>query len=176
MLAPASGDFGEAEQWLRRARPVFEPATDAEGAVERVLSAVQLAGAKIDLAQGGQGRRLTFLVGCQPSQTQRLTQVDLGPVFPAEREIGAADPAQGPYQSVAREQDRELCYRVMEMLAPKKRLVLYLHEIEGKDLKDIAEILGANPVTIRTRLFYARREFYKLVDEEMKRRDAEVEA
>ncbi|MBT8493425.1 MAG: sigma-70 family RNA polymerase sigma factor [Deltaproteobacteria bacterium] len=87
-----------------------------------------------------------------------------------------ADPALSPYQQVARGQDRELCYRVMEMLAPKKRMVLYLHEIEGKDLKDIAAILGVNPVTIRTRLFYARREFHKLIDSEMQRLDTEVES
>ncbi len=46
---------------------------------------------------------------------------------------------------------------------PKKRIVLYLHEIEGLDLKDIAYLVDSNPVTVRTRLFYARREFYKIV-------------
>jgi DNA-directed RNA polymerase specialized sigma24 family protein len=45
-------------------------------------------------------------------------------------------------------------------------MVLYLHEIEGRDLKEIAYLVDANAVTVRTRLFYARREFYRaLVDE-----------
>jgi RNA polymerase sigma-70 factor, ECF subfamily len=41
--------------------------------------------------------------------------------------------------------------------------VLYLHEIEGLDLKEIAYLVDSNPVTVRTRLFYARREFYKVL-------------
>jgi RNA polymerase sigma-70 factor, ECF subfamily len=52
-------------------------------------------------------------------------------------------------------------YAALEMLAPKKRIVLYLHEIEGLDLKEIAYLVESNPVTVRTRLFYARKEFYK---------------
>ena len=54
-------------------------------------------------------------------------------------------------------------YEVLERLAPKKRIVLYLHEIEGLDLKDIAYLVDANAVTVRTRLFYARREFYRVI-------------
>ena len=46
---------------------------------------------------------------------------------------------------------------------PKKRIVLYLHEIEGRDLTEIAYLVDSNPVTVRTRLFYARREFYKIL-------------
>jgi DNA-directed RNA polymerase specialized sigma24 family protein len=41
--------------------------------------------------------------------------------------------------------------------------VLYLHEIEGLDLKEIAYLVDSNPVTVRTRLFYARREFYRIL-------------
>ena len=40
--------------------------------------------------------------------------------------------------------------------------MLYLHEIEGLDLKEIAYLVDSNPVTVRTRLFYARREFYRI--------------
>ena len=42
-------------------------------------------------------------------------------------------------------------------------MVLYLHEIEGLDLKEIAYLVDSNPVTVRTRLFYARREFYRVL-------------
>ena len=54
-------------------------------------------------------------------------------------------------------------YRALETLPPKKRIVLYLHEIEGLDLKEIAYLVDSNPVTVRTRLFYARREFYRVL-------------
>jgi RNA polymerase sigma-70 factor (ECF subfamily) len=68
-----------------------------------------------------------------------------------------------PAQSLQRRQDQERVYRALEVLAPKKRIVLYLHEIEGLDLKEIAYLVDSNPVTVRTRLFYARKEFYKVL-------------
>jgi RNA polymerase sigma-70 factor, ECF subfamily len=84
----------------------------------------------------------------------------------ADLDASAIDPSlverpETPEQSLARTQDRERVYRALETLAPKKRIVLYLHEIEGRDLKEIAYLVDSNPVTVRTRLFYARRDFYR---------------
>lgn len=70
---------------------------------------------------------------------------------------------QSPEQALRQQEDRERVYRALEAMPPKKRIVLYLHEIEGLDLKEIAFIVDAHPVTVRTRLFYARREFYRLL-------------
>jgi RNA polymerase sigma-70 factor (ECF subfamily) len=72
---------------------------------------------------------------------------------------------ESPERLMQRQQERERVYRILETLSPKKRIVLFLHEIEGLELKEIAYIVGANPVTVRTRLFYARKEFYKRVAE-----------
>ncbi len=71
-----------------------------------------------------------------------------------------------PERALQRQQDRARVYRALDRMAPKKRIVLYLHEIEGLDLKDIAYMVESNPVTVRTRLFYARREFFKLISGE----------
>jgi RNA polymerase sigma-70 factor (ECF subfamily) len=51
-------------------------------------------------------------------------------------------------------------YRILDELAPKKRVVFILHEIEGREPKEIAGIVGAPVLTVRTRLHYARKEFY----------------
>jgi RNA polymerase sigma-70 factor (ECF subfamily) len=59
-------------------------------------------------------------------------------------------------------------YRVLDLLAPKKRVVFILHEIEGREPKEIAEIVGAPVLTVRTRLHYARKEFYARVAAEPK--------
>jgi len=72
---------------------------------------------------------------------------------------------ESPRRALERQQERERVYRILETLPPKKRIVLYLHEIEGLDLKEISYIVDANPVTVRTRLFYARKEFYKRIAE-----------
>ncbi len=83
-------------------------------------------------------------------------------------DAGSDRPSDGldPEQAVLREQERARVYRILDTLPPKKRIVLFLHEIEGLDLKEIAYIVDANPVTVRTRLFYARREFYRRITEE----------
>ncbi|HZS41994.1 MAG TPA: sigma-70 family RNA polymerase sigma factor [Polyangia bacterium] len=51
-------------------------------------------------------------------------------------------------------------YRILDHLSPKKRVVFVLHEIEGREPKEIAGIVGAPVLTVRTRLHYARKEFY----------------
>jgi RNA polymerase sigma-70 factor (ECF subfamily) len=73
------------------------------------------------------------------------------------------DRPETPERALERSRDRARVYRALDQLAPKKRLVLFLHEIEGLDLKDIAYMVDSNPVTVRTRLFYARREFYRVL-------------
>lgn len=73
---------------------------------------------------------------------------------------------ESPARLLERAQERDRVYRILESLPSKKRLVLFLHEIEGLDLKEIAYVLGVNPVTVRTRLFYARRDFYRRIAEE----------
>lgn len=86
----------------------------------------------------------------------------------ADLDTAATDPSlterpETPERSLERRREQERVYRALEALAPKKRIVLYLHEIEGLDLKQIAYLVESNPVTVRTRLFYARREFYKVL-------------
>jgi len=44
--------------------------------------------------------------------------------------------------------------------------VLVLHDIRGLDAAQIAKMLDSNILTVRTRLFYARREFEKLASED----------
>jgi RNA polymerase sigma-70 factor (ECF subfamily) len=55
---------------------------------------------------------------------------------------------------------------ILDELPPKKRVVFVLHEIEGLDVSEIAEIVGAPRVTVRTRLHYARKEFYARVEKD----------
>lgn len=52
--------------------------------------------------------------------------------------------------------------RLLEKIAPKKRMVLILHDLEGTAPKDISKLVGAPVLTVRTRLFYARRELAAL--------------
>ncbi len=71
-----------------------------------------------------------------------------------------------PDKQLERREELARVYRALEHLAAKKRIVFILHEVQGLDIKEIAEIVQAPLVTVRTRLHYARKEFYKIVAEE----------
>jgi RNA polymerase sigma-70 factor (ECF subfamily) len=56
--------------------------------------------------------------------------------------------------------------RLLERLPEKKRTVFVLHELEGLAPQEISEIVDAPVLTVRTRLFYARRELAEMMAEE----------
>lgn len=56
--------------------------------------------------------------------------------------------------------------RLLDRLADKKRVVFVLHELEGVAPGEIAQIVGAPILTVRTRLFYARRELEAMLGDE----------
>jgi RNA polymerase sigma-70 factor (ECF subfamily) len=56
--------------------------------------------------------------------------------------------------------------RLLDRLADKKRIVFVLHELEGIAPAEIAKIVGAPVLTVRTRLFYARREIEAMLADE----------
>jgi RNA polymerase sigma-70 factor, ECF subfamily len=49
--------------------------------------------------------------------------------------------------------------QILQKLSREKREAFALHEVEGLSHEEIAELVGARVETVRTRLFYARREF-----------------
>jgi RNA polymerase sigma-70 factor (ECF subfamily) len=56
--------------------------------------------------------------------------------------------------------------RLLDRLAEKKRIVFVLHELEGIAPTEIAKMVGAPVLTVRTRLFYARRELEAMLADE----------
>lgn len=57
-------------------------------------------------------------------------------------------------------------YRVLSRLSDKKSAVFVLHELEGLTPARIGEIVVAPVLTVRTRLFYARREVAAWLEQE----------
>jgi RNA polymerase sigma-70 factor (ECF subfamily) len=89
------------------------------------------------------------------------------PVFAAEL-VGEHEPDSGirPDEDAARLRRLEAFRRVLDRLPEKKRTVFVLHELEGVAPAEIATIVDAPVLTVRTRLFYARREVCELMREE----------
>ncbi len=73
---------------------------------------------------------------------------------------------ESPAEALAREERIEALYRLVHKLSDKKREVLVLHDFEGCTASEIAERVGIPVLTVRTRLFYARKELYAALSSE----------
>lgn len=79
-------------------------------------------------------------------------------IAPAEVPSSAVHPGPAPDEEFIRRKNVAALYQQLERLSEKKRTVFILHEIEGLSPAEIAKAVGAPVLTVRTRLFYARRE------------------
>lgn len=75
-------------------------------------------------------------------------------------------PPDMPDVQVERAERVRALYRLLDTLSEKKREVLVLHDLEGVPAKEIAEMAGIPVLTVRTRLFYARKELYAALADE----------
>lgn len=89
------------------------------------------------------------------------------PVF-AEPPPGdfAQDDGLWPDEDAARRERLRALQRCLDQLSDKKRVVFILSELEGMPAAEIAAIVEAPVLTVRTRLFYARQELSELMKRE----------
>jgi RNA polymerase sigma-70 factor (ECF subfamily) len=89
------------------------------------------------------------------------------PVFAGEP-VAEQEPDRNllPDEGAARHARIDAFRRLLDRLPEKKRTVFILHEIEGMAPSEISEMVDAPVLTVRTRLFYARRELAEMMREE----------
>lgn len=105
--------------------------------------------------------RLTVHVALKSRRKQVRSRLDIVEELPDQE-----DPASGPSEVVLSAERQARVEELIQKLAPKKRAVLVLHDLQGVEAKEIAELLETNVLTVRTRLFYARKEFEALAAED----------
>ena len=89
------------------------------------------------------------------------------PVFQeASDESFGSDSRDLPDDQVARSRRVAAFYRLLDRLTDKKRAVFVLHELEGLSPGEVAKVVNAPVLTVRTRLFYARRELLEMLRDE----------
>ena len=84
----------------------------------------------------------------------------------ASDESFGADARELPDDQLARARRVAAFYRLLDRLSDKKRAVFVLHELEGLSPSEVAKVVSAPVLTVRTRLFYARRELLELLRDE----------
>jgi len=93
------------------------------------------------------------------SARRRRTHVELD----GELASSFADPADDP-ELVLQKKDREQLLRHgLARLSPQHSEVIDLAYYHGKSIKEIAEIVGINEATVKSRAFYARRKLAQVV-------------
>jgi RNA polymerase sigma-70 factor (ECF subfamily) len=78
----------------------------------------------------------------------------------------AVDRAPSAHEALETRRRVAAFHALLARLSEKKRTVFVLHELEGLTPVRISEIVGAPVLTVRTRLFYARRELERWIAEE----------
>jgi len=73
-----------------------------------------------------------------------------------------ASPSRTPDREVESREAEMLVAQILERMAPKKREVFVLYEIEGLSGERIAELVGCKLETVWTRLHYARKDFERI--------------
>jgi len=106
--------------------------------------------------------RVTVNVVLMTRRAQKSRPVLAEP--PAERD--EVDGGLLPDEEATRRRRVDAFRRLLDRLSEKKRTVYILHDIEGMAPAEIAAIVEAPVLTVRTRLFYARRELSDMMREE----------
>ena len=74
-----------------------------------------------------------------------------------------ADPSDDPELVLQKRNREELLRRSLARLSPEHGEVIDLVYYHGKSVKEIAEIVGINEATVKTRMFYARKKLAEFV-------------
>lgn len=86
---------------------------------------------------------------------QELSLEELMPDRAELEKLGAAD-QEHPDTALMREEDAGRVRRAILKVPPQYRLILVLHDMEGLDTKEVANVTGLKPGTVRVRLHRAR--------------------
>jgi len=78
-------------------------------------------------------------------------------------EATIADPADDPEVALQEKDRDELLRRALTRLSPERRQVIDLVYYHEKSVDEVAQILDVPPVTVKTRMFYARKKLAELV-------------
>lgn len=74
-----------------------------------------------------------------------------------------ADPADSPELVLEKKKREELLRHSLARLSPEHGEVIDLTYYHGKSIKEIAEIIGINEATVKSRTFYARKRLAQLI-------------
>lgn len=104
--------------------------------------------------------RIALHVGYHHLRRRRNRPADY-PTEPMVPDHADARPDVDPEHVARRAEAVRRIHAILATLPEKKRTVFILNDLQGMPQEEVAEVVNASVATVRTRLFYARREFWK---------------
>jgi len=114
----------------------------------------------IDILRSRQRKGGLQMMSFDPQSTQE--QIDQA-YLQLSQVSQVADLEPGPAQKIEHIEQQEMIASSLGQLPESQRIVLVLHDIEGFSYQEIAEIVGDNVGTIRSRLHYGRLKMKELL-------------
>lgn len=113
----------------------------------------------LDILRAKQRKKTLFVLSFDPRSTSDAEESEsLNTV------TQIADPALTPADSLVLSEQGELVANSLRQLPATQRTVVVLHDIEGFSYQEIAEIVGTNIGTVRSRLHYGRQKLRELLE------------
>ncbi len=107
----------------------------------------------MDILRQRQRKRSTLVVSFDPQSTVAEEEGDRFVNQPLSQ---VADEQPNPSQSLDMSEQTNMVERSLNELPEAQKIVLVLHDLQGFSYSEIAEIVGANIGTVRSRLHYGR--------------------
>jgi RNA polymerase sigma-70 factor (ECF subfamily) len=147
---------------LRTARRLGTPPEEIEDVAQEVFT---VAFRKMDQFREGQLSTWLYRICCNRVQTHhraRRVRLAFARLFRIRSAGASVDDSGGQERELSRREAERQFSEILARMAPKKREVLILFEIEGLSGEAIADRVGCPLDTVWSRLFHARREFSRL--------------
>lgn len=108
-------------------------------------------------------RAINFVKKRKKRRGLSLDDLDLG----IERDPALVElsNSETPDRNIRLKELQEKLNTALQQLSEKHRTVVIMHDIQGMPHHEIADVIGCSPGTVRSRLFYARRELQSILSE-----------
>jgi len=117
-------------------------------------------------------RRVAVNLCLDQAKRKSLPTVPLGETGPEEegerRPTEPSHPGRGPEERLLAEELGERVRKALALLSPVHRAVILLHHLDGREVREIAAIMGCSEGTVKSRLGRARENLRRLLEEYVK--------
>jgi RNA polymerase sigma-70 factor (ECF subfamily) len=113
----------------------------------------------------GECQVATWLLAIARNKTLALLRQRTFVAFDETEAASIEDPTDNPESALDKKDHSTLVQKCLKVLSPKHRQIIDLVYYQSKSIQEVAEIVGIPLNTVKTRMFYARNQLGKVLNE-----------